>query len=97
MLGLVLVENKTNEIKAIRALLELLELRCIITIDAMGTQEIARRCGQRRRLRFVSQSKPSQLMRTGESCEFGYYVRYYSRNSVRFSTCQLAGNRQQNE
>lgn len=44
MLGLVLVDNKTNEIKAIPALLELLEITgCIITIDAMGTQrEIAR-------------------------------------------------------
>lgn len=45
MLGLVLVENKTNEIKAIPALLDLLDITgCIITIDAMGTQtEIARR------------------------------------------------------
>jgi predicted transposase YbfD/YdcC len=44
MLGLVLVANKSNEITAIPALLELLELTgCIITIDAMGTQtEIAR-------------------------------------------------------
>ena len=44
MLGQVKVENKTNEIKAIPALLELLEITgCIITIDAMGTQtEIAR-------------------------------------------------------
>lgn len=43
MLGQVKVENKTNEIKAIPALLELLEITgCIITIDAMGTQtEIA--------------------------------------------------------
>jgi len=57
-----------NEIKAIKELLELLEIYggCIITIDAMGTQtEIARRfVAQRRRLRFVS-SKPSQLI-TGE-------------------------------
>lgn len=44
LLGLVLVENKTNEITAIQALLELLDISgCIITIDAMGTQhEIAR-------------------------------------------------------
>ncbi len=44
MLGQVKVDNKTNEIKAIPALLELLEITgCIITIDAMGTQtEIAR-------------------------------------------------------
>lgn len=39
MLGLVLVENKSNEITAIPALLELLDITgCIITIDAMGTQ-----------------------------------------------------------
>jgi len=44
ILGLVLVENKTNEIKAIPSLLKLLDITgCIITIDAMGTQtEIAR-------------------------------------------------------
>jgi predicted transposase YbfD/YdcC len=44
MLGQVKVESKTNEIKAIPALLELLDITgCIITIDAMGTQaEIAR-------------------------------------------------------
>lgn len=44
MLGQVKVENKTNEIKAIPALLELLDISgCIITIDAMGTQtEIVR-------------------------------------------------------
>ena len=42
-LGQVKVENKSNEITAIPALLELLEISgCIITIDAMGTQtEIA--------------------------------------------------------
>ena len=44
-LGQVKVENKSNEITAIPALLELLDISgCIITIDAMGTQhEIARR------------------------------------------------------
>jgi len=43
LLGQVKVENKSNEITAIPALLELLDLTgCIITIDAMGTQtEIA--------------------------------------------------------
>ena len=43
MLGQVKVESKTNEIKAIPALLKLLDITgCIITIDAMGTQtEIA--------------------------------------------------------
>ena len=43
MLGQVKVENKTNEIKAIPALLKLLDISgCIISIDAMGTQtEIA--------------------------------------------------------
>jgi len=43
MLGQVKVEDKTNEIKAIPALLALLDISgCIITIDAMGTQsEIA--------------------------------------------------------
>jgi predicted transposase YbfD/YdcC len=43
MLGQVKVENKTHEIKAIPALLKLLDITgCIITIDAMGTQtEIA--------------------------------------------------------
>ncbi len=42
-LGQVKVENKSNEITAIPALLELLDISgCIITIDAMGTQtEIA--------------------------------------------------------
>lgn len=39
LLGQVRVENKTNEITAIPALLELLDITgCIITIDAMGTQ-----------------------------------------------------------
>lgn len=49
MLGQVKVENKTNEIKAIPALLELLEISgCIITIDAMGTQtDIAQRIVER--------------------------------------------------
>lgn len=44
MLGQVKVESKTNEIKAIPALLKFLDITgCIITIDAMGTQtEIAR-------------------------------------------------------
>lgn len=44
LLGQVKVEKKTNEITAIPALLELLDISgCIITIDAMGTQhEIAR-------------------------------------------------------
>ena len=44
-LGQVKVEDKSNEITAIPALLELLEISgCIITIDAMGTQhEIAHR------------------------------------------------------
>lgn len=44
-LGQVKVEDKSNEITAIPALLELLDISgCIITIDAMGTQhEIARR------------------------------------------------------
>jgi predicted transposase YbfD/YdcC len=43
LLGQVKVEDKSNEIKAIPALLNLLDLTgCIITIDAMGTQtEIA--------------------------------------------------------
>lgn len=43
MLGQVKVDSKTNEIKAIPALLELLDISgCIITIEAMGTQhEIA--------------------------------------------------------
>lgn len=39
MLGQVKVESKTNEIKAIPALLKVLDITgCIITIDAMGTQ-----------------------------------------------------------
>ncbi len=44
VLGPVKAESKTNEIQAITALLELLDLNgCIITIDAIGTQtEIAR-------------------------------------------------------
>lgn len=44
LLGQVKVENKSNEITAIPALIELLDITgCIITIDAMGTQtEIAR-------------------------------------------------------
>ena len=44
-LGQVKVDDKSNEITAIPALLELLDISgCIITIDAMGTQhEIARR------------------------------------------------------
>jgi len=45
LLGQVKVEDKTNEIKAIPSLLELLDITgCVITIDAMGTQtEIATR------------------------------------------------------
>lgn len=44
-LGQVKVEDKSNEITAIPALIELLDISgCIITIDAMGTQtEIAHR------------------------------------------------------
>lgn len=44
LLGQVKVESKTNELTAIPALLELLDISgCIITLDAMGTQtEIAR-------------------------------------------------------
>lgn len=44
LLGQVKVERKTNEIKAIPALLHLLDINgCVITIDAMGTQhEIAK-------------------------------------------------------
>ena len=44
LLGQVKVESKTNEIKAIPALLHLLDISgCVITIDAMGTQrEIAK-------------------------------------------------------
>ena len=39
MLGQVKVKSKSNEIKTIPALLNLLEIReCIITIDVMGTQ-----------------------------------------------------------
>ena len=39
MLGQIKVENKSNEIKAIPALLQLLDISgCTITIDAMGTQ-----------------------------------------------------------
>jgi predicted transposase YbfD/YdcC len=39
MLGQVKVDSKSNEIKAIPALLNLLDMTgCIITIDAMGTQ-----------------------------------------------------------
>ena len=40
VLGQVKVENKSNEITAIPALLEALEITgCIITIDAMGCQK----------------------------------------------------------
>jgi len=40
MLGQMKVDKKSNEITAIPALLELLDLSgCIITIDAMGTQK----------------------------------------------------------
>ncbi|MGD1918401.1 MAG: ISAs1 family transposase [Pleurocapsa sp.] len=43
-LGQVKVENKSKEIKAIPALLELLDISgCIITIDAMGTQHVIAR------------------------------------------------------
>lgn len=54
MLGLVLVANKSNEITAIPALLELLDITgCIITIDAMGTQtQIARNTVQLRFRRY---------------------------------------------
>lgn len=46
-LGQVKVQSKSNEITAIPALLELLDLSgCIITIDAMGTQHEIARCIQ---------------------------------------------------
>ncbi len=70
MLGLVLVENKTNEIKAIPSLLKLLDITgCIITIDAMGTQteHCSADCVPRGRLHLESQSQPSHLMHPGES------------------------------
>ncbi len=62
MLGQMKVDSKSNEIKAIPALLELLDLSgCIITIDAMGTQtdiatQIVTSLGG---LCSVSQSEPS--------------------------------------
>ena len=43
VLGQVKVADKSNEITAISALLELLDIAgCIITIDAMGTRSSAR-------------------------------------------------------
>ncbi len=69
MLGQMKVDSKSNEIKAIPALLELLDLSgCIITIDAMGTQtdiatQIVTSLGG---LCSVSQSEPSYALSAGE-------------------------------
>jgi len=63
LLGQVKVEDKTNEIKAIPSLLELLDITgCVITIDAMGKQNCDPDCGQRRRLYFEPQSQSSDLI-----------------------------------
>lgn len=69
MLGLVLVENKSNEITAIPALLELLDIsRCIITIDANGTQtEIARQIVALGRHCLESQSESPHCLCWGKS------------------------------
>lgn len=53
-LGQVKVDDKSNEITAIPALLELLDITgCIITIDAMGTQHEIARCIQRKGADYV--------------------------------------------
>jgi len=63
-LGQVKVADKSNEITAIPALLELLDLAgCIITIDAMGTQTaIATQIYNAKGLRSRTQSKPSHTL-----------------------------------
>jgi len=73
MLGLVLVENKTNEIKAIRALLELLELhgvhhhyRCLGTQTEIALQIVAKGADY---VLCLKANHPS-LCAQGESCEF---------------------------
>ena len=70
MLGLVLVENKTNEIKAIKSVTGITgdygvhhHYRC----HGHPNGDCSADCGQRSRLRFVSQGQPSHVMRTGES------------------------------
>lgn len=65
LLGQVKVDDKSHEITAIPALLELLDIAgCMITIDAMGTQPEIARCirPQGGRLRFSPQSEPSHLI-----------------------------------
>ena len=65
VLGQVKVENKSNEITEIPALLELLDVTgCIITIDAMGMRfgDRTADCDQRGRLYPESQSQPSHLI-----------------------------------
>ena len=69
LLGQVKVENKSNEITAIPALLELLDISgCIITIDAMGTQTaIAQQIvAKGADYELKSQSKPPHPLRSGE-------------------------------
>jgi len=62
VLGQVKVSEKSNEITAIPALLEVLDLSgCIITIDAMGTQTVAATHCQCR-LCAGAQSQPSQTL-----------------------------------
>jgi len=80
MLGLVLVENKTNEIKAIKSVTG---ITGGAFIDAMGTQtEIARRLWPKAQITFcVSKNHPSLCARV-KAVNSENYVRYYSRNSV---------------
>jgi len=69
LLGQVKVENKSNEITAIPALLQLLDITgCIITIDAIGTQtEIAGQIVAKGADYILSRSEPPHPLRSGES------------------------------
>jgi len=62
----------------------------------LGTQEIARQIvAKGADYTFVSQSKPSQLMRWVKAVNSDIMSAIIP-ETLSFSTCQLAGNRQQN-
>ncbi len=71
VLGQLFVDEKTNEIKTIPTLLDILCLEwCIITIDAIGTQkEIAKKTIQKN-ADYILQVKGNQQTLMNDICEY---------------------------